>query len=148
MGALVVQSCLLCDPMDCSHQVPPSMGFSRQEYWSGLPCPSPGDLPDPGIEPGFPALQENFLLTELWGKLHPIQLRPFYPDASACDIRGAMWLCVCVCVCMCVCVCWGRVSGMSPDCGENTQTDIIKWLSFSKPNQTIVILMISSFVWE
>ena len=34
-----------------AHQAPLSMGFSRQEYWSGLPCPSPGDLPDPGIEP-------------------------------------------------------------------------------------------------
>ena len=41
----------LCDPMDCSHQAPLSMGFSRQEYWSGLPCPSSRDLPDPGIEP-------------------------------------------------------------------------------------------------
>ena len=38
--------------MDCiAHQAPLSMGFSRQEYWSGLPCPSPGDLPDPGIKP-------------------------------------------------------------------------------------------------
>ena len=41
----------LCNPMDCTPQVPLSMGFSRQEYWSGLPCPPPGDLPDPGIEP-------------------------------------------------------------------------------------------------
>ena len=39
-----------------AYQVPPSMGFSRQEYLSGLPFPSPGDLPDPGIEPGSPAL--------------------------------------------------------------------------------------------
>ena len=47
-----LQSCLtLCDPMDYSLQAPLSMGFSRQEYWSGLPCPSPGDLSDPGIEP-------------------------------------------------------------------------------------------------
>ena len=38
-------------------QAPLSMGFSRQEYWSGLPFPSPGDLPDPGIKPGSPALQ-------------------------------------------------------------------------------------------
>ena len=37
-------------------QAPPSMGFSRQEYWSGVPLPSPGDLPNPGIEPGSPAL--------------------------------------------------------------------------------------------
>ena len=42
-----------------------SMGFSRQEYWSGLPFPSPGDLPDPGIEPRSPALQADALLSEL-----------------------------------------------------------------------------------
>ena len=41
-----------------------SMGFPRQEYWSGLPFPSSGDLPDPGIEPGSPALQADSLLTE------------------------------------------------------------------------------------
>ena len=41
------------------------MGFSRQEYWSGSPFPSPGDLPNPGIEPGSPALQADSLLTEL-----------------------------------------------------------------------------------
>ena len=46
-------------------QAPLSMGFSRQEYWSGLPFPSPGDLPDPGFEPGSPALQADDLLTEL-----------------------------------------------------------------------------------
>ena len=44
------------------------MGFSRQEYWSGLPFPSPGDPPNPGIEPGSPALQADSLLTELSGK--------------------------------------------------------------------------------
>ena len=48
----VVQLCLtLCDPMNCSPQAPLSIGFSRQEYWSGLPFPTLGDLPDPGIEP-------------------------------------------------------------------------------------------------
>ena len=46
-----------------------SMGFSRQEYWSGLPFPSPGDLPNPGIEPQSPALQADSLSTELPGKL-------------------------------------------------------------------------------
>ena len=46
---------------------PPSMGFSRQEYWSGLPSPSPGDLPDPGIEPRSPALQVDALLSDLKG---------------------------------------------------------------------------------
>ena len=49
---LVSQLCpTLCDPIDCSLQAPLSMGFSRRESWSGLPCPSPGDLPNPGIEP-------------------------------------------------------------------------------------------------
>ena len=44
-----------------AHQAPPPMGFSRQEYWSGLPFPSPGELPDPGIEPRSPALQADAL---------------------------------------------------------------------------------------
>ena len=61
---LVVQSCLtLCDPMDCiAHQAPLSMGFSRQEYWSMYPFPSPGDLPKPGVEPGSPGLQQILYL--------------------------------------------------------------------------------------
>ena len=46
-----------------AHQVPLFMGFSRQEYWSGLPYPSPGDLPYPGIEPAFPASVGRFLTT-------------------------------------------------------------------------------------
>ena len=50
------------------HQAPPSMGFSRQQYWSRLPFPSPGDLPDPGIEPGSPALQADSLPTEVLEK--------------------------------------------------------------------------------
>ena len=45
----------LCDSVDCSRQAPLSMGFSRQQYWGGLPFPSQGDLPDPGIEPPSPA---------------------------------------------------------------------------------------------
>ena len=48
-------------PWTVAHQAPPSMGFSRQEYWSGLPFPSPGDLPDPGIKPRSPALQADAL---------------------------------------------------------------------------------------
>ena len=49
-----------------AHQAPLSMGFSRQEYWSGLPCPAPGNLPDPGIKPSFlmsPALAGRFFTT-------------------------------------------------------------------------------------
>ena len=61
------QSCLtLCDPMD---GIPPgSMGFFRQEYWSRLPFPPPGNLPDPGIEPESPALQADSLLSEPPGR--------------------------------------------------------------------------------
>ena len=47
---------LFVTPWSVAHQAPLSMGFSRQEYWSGLPFPSPGDLPDPGTEPGSPVL--------------------------------------------------------------------------------------------
>ena len=55
-------------PGTVAYQAPPSMGFSRQEYWSELPFPSPGDLPDPGIEPGSPAFQADTLTYEPPGK--------------------------------------------------------------------------------
>ena len=61
----VAHSCpTLCDPMDCTPQAPLSMGFSRQEHWSGLPCPSLGDLPEPGVEPRSPVLQADSLPSE------------------------------------------------------------------------------------
>ena len=50
---------LFATPWTVAFEVPPSTEFSRQKYWSGLPFPSPGDLPDPGIEPGSPALQAD-----------------------------------------------------------------------------------------
>ena len=50
-----------------AHQVPLFMGFSRQEYWSGFPCPPPGDFPDPGIKSVSPALQVDFLPLSHWG---------------------------------------------------------------------------------
>ena len=59
---------LFSTPWTVAYQAPPSMGFSRQEYWSGLPFPSPGDLPDPGIEPGSPEFQANALTSEPPGK--------------------------------------------------------------------------------
>ena len=59
---------LFATPWTVAYQAPPSMGFSRQECWSGLPFPSPGDLPDPGIEPGSPALQADALPSEPPGK--------------------------------------------------------------------------------
>ena len=55
-------------PWTVAYQAPPSMGFSRQEYWSGLPLPSPGDLPNPGIEPMSPAFQADALTSEPPGK--------------------------------------------------------------------------------
>ena len=71
---------LFATPWTVAYQAPPSMELSRQEYWSGLPFPSPGDLPDPGIKPGSPALQADALLSEPPGKNLP---------ANAADIRYA-----------------------------------------------------------
>ena len=58
-----------------AYQAPPSMEFSRQEYWSGLPFPSPEDLPNPGIEPRSPALQADTLPSEPQGKHQQIDRR-------------------------------------------------------------------------
>ena len=67
---LVAQSCLtLCDPRDCGlPRLLCPWGFSRQEYWSGLPCPPPGDLPNPGTELRSPELQTDSLPSKLPGK--------------------------------------------------------------------------------
>ena len=71
----VTQSCpTLATPWTVASKVPLFTGLSRQEYWSGLPFPSPGDLPDPRIEPMSPELQADSLPTELGGK------------PAACDI--------------------------------------------------------------
>ena len=59
---------LFATPWTVAHQAPQSMGFFRQEYWSGLPFPSPRDLPDPGIEPRSPALQADSLPSKPAGK--------------------------------------------------------------------------------
>ena len=64
---LVAKSCLtLATPWTVAWQTSLSIGFSRQEYWSGLPFPSPGDLPNPGIKSGSLVLQADSLPTELW----------------------------------------------------------------------------------
>ena len=65
-------------PWTVAHQAPRSMGFSRHEYWSGVPLPPPGDLPGPGIEPRSPALQADALPSEL--------------PAEAAD-RKQVWFC-------------------------------------------------------
>ena len=72
----VAQLCLtLCDPWTVDHQAPLSLEFSRQEYRSGFPFPSPADLPNPGIKPGYPALQADSLPSEPPGKPSVIKLR-------------------------------------------------------------------------
>ena len=69
-GSLVAKSCpTLMIPWTLACQAPLSIGFSRQEYWSELPFPSPGGLPDPGIKSGSPALQADSLPMELSEKL-------------------------------------------------------------------------------
>ena len=73
--------CLFATPWNVARQAPLSMGFPRQEYWSGLPFPPPGDLPNPGIEPSSlasPALADKFFTTEPPGK--PILPYQIYPN--------------------------------------------------------------------
>ena len=62
------ESCLVMSNCWVAYQAPQSMGFSWQEYWNGLPFPSPGDLPDPGLQPRFPSLQTDSLQPESLGK--------------------------------------------------------------------------------
>ena len=96
MKVLVAQLCPnLCNSWTAAHLAPLSMGFSRQENWSGLPFPAPGDLSDPGIKPGSPALQADSLLTELPGK-------PRYYSGSNHSFTTPGWVVSCVlwpCIC-------------------------------------------------
>ena len=90
IGQLVLRAQLyltLCDPMTVAHQAPQSMGFSRQEYWSGLSFPSPGDLSHPGIKPTSPVspvLAGRFFTTEPPGKPPNIQIITFIYIPSTC----------------------------------------------------------------
>ena len=74
---------LIATPWTVAYQAPSSMGFSRQEYWSGLPFPSPGDLPNPGIEPGSPALEADALTSEPPGK-HDLNQIPYNYTVVLC----------------------------------------------------------------
>ena len=74
---------LCATPETAAH---PSLWFSRQEHWSGLPFPSPGDLPNPGIELGSPVLQADSLPTELWGK--PVLYT--HKDFLECEVKWAL----------------------------------------------------------
>ena len=79
MCMLVAWSCLtLCNPWTVARHAPLSMEFSRQEYWSGLPFPSPGDRPDSRIKPKSPTLQADFLLSEPSGKLRNVPFKGKY----------------------------------------------------------------------
>ena len=103
-----------------AHQPPLSMEFSRQEHWSGLPRPLPGDLPDPGIgprSPVSPALASGFFTVEppgkplsqlRWLQTHEIDIGAIHRNYS--DITSSIFTCMCVHVCLalcktCVCVC-------------------------------------------
>ena len=68
----------LATPWTAAYQAPPSRGFSRQEYWSGISCPPPGDLPNPGIKPRFPTLADRFFTTESPAK-PLIALKGYFP---------------------------------------------------------------------
>ena len=82
---------LFATPWTIAYQAPPSMGFSRQEYWSGLPFPSPGDLPTPGIEPGSPALQTDALLSEPPGKGCQYLLQEIFLDLQGSNQCFLHW---------------------------------------------------------
>ena len=76
---------LFWTPWTVAYQAPPSVEFSRQEYWSGVSFPSPGDLPNPGIEPGSPALQADALPPELPMAapfIEKITLSPLYSSVT------------------------------------------------------------------
>ena len=76
----------LATPWTVAHQAPPSLGFSRQEHWSGLPFPSPGDLANPGIEPRSPASQADALISEPPGKpLIVLQFSSVQSCLTLCD---------------------------------------------------------------
>ena len=93
-----------------AHQAPLPMGFSRQEYWSGLPSPSPGDLTKPGIEPRSPALQADSLTSEPPGKPFLILLLHKGVDVISCK--------------------WGRPSlPISPSCQQNLLTVIYNFIA-------------------
>ena len=75
---------LFATPWAVDHQAPLSTGFSRQEYWSGLPFTSPGNLPDPGIQPGSSALAGRFFTAK------PFQ-KPHFPNAYMQFLRALLF---------------------------------------------------------
>ena len=97
-------------PWTVACQAPLSMGFSRQEYWSGLSFPSPGDLPDPGIELGSPALQTDSLLSNPSGNPSTSVLIFTHiilgiSQVFSCCVRSRYDRCLCFLACVHVCAC-------------------------------------------
>ena len=88
----ILSTCFVT-PWTIACQIPLSMGFSRQEYWSGLPFPPPGDLPDPGVEPTSPALIGRFFTTEQQGEalllLEEVSNYVTLCDPRACSPPGS-----------------------------------------------------------
>ena len=108
-------------PRTVAHQAFLSMGFPRQEYWSGWPFPSPGDLPNPGIKPGSPALAGGFFITEPCGKSPPSNLMlvfvPFvYAIFSVSTIykMGVQTFVILFMKCACLCVFINMFSTSNP----------------------------------
>ena len=97
MKALVAQLCLFETPWTTTHQAPPSMGFFRPEYWSGLPFLSPGDLHEPGIKLGSPALQADSLPSESQGR-SIAQGRGFHPQEEGIFGHGCEGSCEVTCL--------------------------------------------------
>ena len=89
MCVLVTQSCpLFVTPWTVARQTPLSMGFSRQEYWSGVALPSPGDLPSPRTEPRSPTVQADSLPFELPGSNGALQIFSFDRFCFLKETRG------------------------------------------------------------
>ena len=76
---------LFATPWTVAYQAPPSMGFSRQDYWSGLPFPSPGDLPNPGIKPRSPTFQAGTLPSE------PENIFFFNRCIDGSEVKASAW---------------------------------------------------------
>ena len=92
---------LFVTPWTVACQAPLSMRFSRKEHWSGLPFPSPGDLPDPGIEPRSPALEADPLVSEPPGKPRHSGMASFpFPSCPFPDGEGLEWV-----------ILWSRAGG-------------------------------------
>ena len=93
----------LCDPMDCTHQAPLSMEFSRQEYWSGLPCPPAGDLPNPGIKPTSHALQADAVPSELQGSPRIVEWVAYPFSSRSSQSKNRTWV---SCIAGGLFICW------------------------------------------